>query len=165
MKALKMAMILGSVLTLFMAGCKEDNPDNPSGSEFDTNALLSNYSENIILPRYQELATKMDVLLSATFAFQVDVNANTLGNLRTALLDAELALQPCTSFEFGPASTYTLRAILNTYPSNESIIDQNITSGNYNLYAAGNIAAIGFPAIEYLVFGNKLSDQDRKSVV
>lgn len=159
MKALNWMMILGSVLTLFMASCKEDNPDNPSGSEFDTNALLGNYSENIILPRYQELSSKMEVLHSATSAFQSDVNATNLGNLRTALLDAELAFQPCTSFEFGPATTYTLRSILNTYPTNENIIDQNISSGTYNLYAAGNIAAIGFPAIEYLVFGNQLSDQ------
>ena len=111
MKALKMVMILGSILTLFMAGCKEDNPDNTDGSEFDTNALLNNYSENIILPRYQELATQMNLLMGATNDFQNDVSAANLANLRTALLEAELAFQPCTSFEFGPASTYTLSLI------------------------------------------------------
>ncbi len=160
MKALKMVMILGSILTLFMAGCKEDNPDNTDGSEFDTNALLNNYSENIILPRYQELATQMNLLMGATNDFQNDVSAANLANLRTALLEAELAFQPCTSFEFGPASTYTLRSILNTYPTNESIINQNISSGGYNLYTAGNIAAIGFPAMEYLLYGTNLTDQE-----
>ena len=100
MKVLKVMMILGGILTLFMAGCKEDNPDNLDGSEFDTNALLNNYSENIILPRYQELASKMDNLLNATTAFQDEVNSSSLQNLRTALYQSEIAFQPCTSFEF-----------------------------------------------------------------
>jgi predicted lipoprotein len=57
-----------------------------------------------------------------------------------------------SSFDFGPAANVVYRAVLNTYPTNSTIIEANILNGNYNLDAASNLAAIGLPAVDYMLF-------------
>lgn len=151
---------LCGLMLLSIFGCKEDSSEDDVAGSFNTTELLTNYSSHLIIPKYAELVDKMEWLKTTTAVFVAIPNTDNLVAVQLAVFEAEFAYQACTSFEFGPANTYTLRSILSTYPSSESIIDQNITNGNYNLYAAGNIAAIGFPAMEYLLFGNQKTAQE-----
>lgn len=143
---------------LFLAGCWEEEPDQ-QGSDYNRGRMLENYAVNLIIPSYSELNVKMNMVGSALGDFESSPNTNNLESLRNAIADARLSFQKCTSFEFGPATTNTLRTILSTYPTNETVVNSNISSGNYDLYAAGNISAVGFSAIEFLLYGNGLSDQ------
>ena len=54
---------------------------------------------------------------------------------------------------FGPAEEVALRKSLNTYPTDAIQIDANIESGNYILGSLANQAAVGFPALDYLLNG------------
>lgn len=149
-----MIVLLGTV------GCKSKDDPGSSATEFDRKAMLTHVSENIIQTNYTILNSKAVLLKQKALDYTNQPDVQKLTALRAELLDCQMAYQGCSTFEFGPAATHSLRSILNTYPTSTSIVESNITSGSYDLFSAGNIAAKGLPALEYLIFGDQKSDQE-----
>lgn len=160
MKALKYLLGFSMPLLLLVASCTEKKNGEDNGSEYNRSELLVNYSTNLILPAYAELNGVMNQLKTVVNDFTASPNLANLVLLRETLLRAQIDYQYCSSFEFGPASANTLRSVLSTYPTSESVIESNIINGNYDLHSIGNIAAKGFPALDYLVFGSQKTDQE-----
>ena len=52
---------------------------------------------------------------------------------------------------------------MNVYPTNVEDIQANIASGSYDFTHPNNTDAIGFPAVEYLLFQSDLSDAGAKA--
>lgn len=136
---------------LLISSC-EKGPDL-GNVDFDRTALLNNYVDNILIPRYNLLTSTSEDLENACLAFQTMPDQNNLELLRNQYKVTYLAWQACSSAEFGPAGMQTLKAIFNTYPVDTPQIFSNINSGSYNLESAQNIAAIGLPAVDFLLFG------------
>ncbi len=139
------------VLLVFTASCDGTDPNGDNGDDFDRSAMLEHIGEDIILPAYTSLQEAVDALDASAAAFAAD--PETLADARDALKTARLAWQDANLFQFGPAESVTLRASLNTYPVDEEQIEENVESGTYTLGTIANRAAVGFPAIGYLLYG------------
>lgn len=133
---------------LIFSSCK---PDGNSKVDFDRKAMLENIGSNIIIPNYNNLSEKMNLLQQAANDFSASPDISKLNALQTAFKNAYLAWQKCSAFEYGPAMQVSLRMSVNVFPTDSVKILNNITAGSYNLEAASNLTARGFPALDYLL--------------
>jgi len=139
-----------SLFILLFSACNKENIDQVN---FDRDAMLTNYADNIIIPRYEKLALNCELLHQASLSFQSNANASELESLKEFFEQTYLSWQACSSTDFGPAGVQTLKAVFNIYPVDTSQINNNISNSNYNLDAVNNQAAIGLPALDFLLFG------------
>lgn len=157
---IKVCFLASMAGTLILLGsCTSDSMDDP-GSDFDRPAMLANYGNNVILPSYEALKVSVDDLNSAAENFSSEPTVQNLTVLQEALKAARLAWQDANMFQFGPAESNVLRAVLNTYPADTDQINSNIGSGNYNLETLENRAAAGFPTLDYLLHGTGESNEE-----
>ncbi len=136
-----------------LAGCGSNDGDSGPKTEYDRQAMLTNYADNLIIPAYQEFRKEAGEMATAITAFTTNPSATTLADARKEYREAYLAWQDVSVYEFGPADELMLRSNLNIYPTTTSQIENNISSGNYNLETTANLSAKGFPAIDYLLYG------------
>ena len=153
-------IILSLVALSIIFSCGKDD----GGTKIDFSDLFVNTSENIIQPQYKQYKTHCNTLKTATETFVNDVTIANLENLQTLFVENYKLWQHTSLYEFGPAvdADVLLNTSLNSYPTNTSLIDANVASGNYNLDAANNIFAIGLPAFEYLIYG---SDKNNTAII
>lgn len=162
----KTALLL--LLFLLIWSCSDDNPSGPDADDFDREAILLNWADNIIIPAFQSFSTTTDELETAGNSFAEDPNQQTLENLREVWRTCYLSWQRVSMFEMGRAMDIDLRGNLNTYPvsANESspnpdqTIQKNIQTGSYNLELPSLRDTQGFPALDYLLNGLADSDAD-----
>ncbi|QXD16124.1 imelysin family protein [Rhodocaloribacter litoris] len=152
--------VLAGILLLASCDSSPSTSEPPPDATFDRSAMLENYGRTIILPAYETLKQAVDALQAAATTFAGNPTASNLAALRERLKAARLAWQDAALFQFGPAESVTLRATLNTYPADEAKIEANIASGNYVLGTIDNRAAVGFPALAYLLYGPGSTDEE-----
>ncbi|WP_242921318.1 imelysin family protein [Pontibacter liquoris] len=153
MKAYKTYTLAVLTCLATLTGCSSGKEDNGSPkTEYDRQAMLANYSQNLIVPGYQALKTKADELTTAVAAFGASPSATTLATARQAYLEANKAWQDVSTYAFGPADEQLLRSNLNIYPTSASEIEANIAAGTYDLQTSANLDAKGFPALDYLLY-------------
>jgi len=138
--------------SLLSVSCKKDD-DKPDEEDFDQSALLVQYGDHIITPAYSNFQQAMWDLSAAVDAFEANQVSNTLEQCQAAWKAAGLKWQSASLYDFGPAADIGLQGGTNTFPTDTSVINTNITAGGYNLSAAGNLAARGLPSLDYLLFG------------
>lgn len=155
-KTIYAALIAASTF-LLVQSCKKsgDNQSqtNNNSSTFDRQAMLTNFSTNIIIPAYTSFQTAAFNLDAAVSAFNTTPNTANLTALQTAFQATYKQWQATSIFEVGPAATATLRVNVNTYPADIAKINANITTNAYDPGALANLAAKGLPAMDYLLFG------------
>lgn len=136
-----------------LSGCGSNDGDSGPKTEYDRQAMLANYADNLIIPGYQKFKTEAGEMASAVTAFTTSPSATSLADARKEYLEAYLAWQEVSAYEFGPADEQLLRSNLNIYPTTTSQVENNISSGSYNLQTTANMSAKGFPALDYLLYG------------
>lgn len=147
----KFSHVMQSCLLAGLLAFSSCKPDGNNKVNFDRSLMLENIGNNVIIPDYSNLAEKMSLLQQAVTDFNGAADNVKLVALQNAFHDAYLAWQKCSAFEFGPAMDVSLRMSVNTFPTDTAQIQNNITSGSYNLETAANIDARGFPALDYLL--------------
>lgn len=140
-------LLIGIVL---LQACKKDDPDTTK--EFDKGALLTNLANNRIIPLISKLEQNILDLESAYASFQSSVSAADLVVVQEKWKTAYLTWQGLKVFDFGPIKDYGLKASFSTFPTDTTKINTNIANGSYLLSAVSNIDAIGFPALDYLLY-------------
>ncbi|MFD2513139.1 imelysin family protein [Pontibacter locisalis] len=153
MKALKnysFALLAGLAL---LTSCGSDGESGPK-TEYDRQAMLTNYAENLIVPGYQSFKTEAAEMATAVSAFTANPSTAALATARKEYLDAYKEWQKVSMYEFGPADEQMLRTNLNIFPTTTSQIENNISSGTYDLQTTANMSAKGFPALDYLLYTN-----------
>jgi uncharacterized protein len=135
-----------------LSGCGSNEDSGPK-SEYDRQAMLANYVDNLIIPGYQNFKKETDEMASAVTAFTTNPTTATLADARKEYQEAYLAWQDVSAYEFGPADEQLLRNNLNIYPTTTSQVENNISTGSYNLQTTANMSAKGFPALDYLLYG------------
>ena len=115
--------------------------------------IANNLANNLIIPAYENLKVETDNLAETVTAFTNAPSEATLVAAQTALKNSWLTWQSAAIYMFGPAEEVALRKSLNTYPTDAIQIDANIESGDYILGSLANQAAVGFPALDYLLNG------------
>ena len=136
-----------SALFLITACNKDKNKD-----EFDKAALLQNFADNIIQPRYADFKTKIDSLEILFIAFQSNPTEGKFEDLKAQWKACYLSFQRVKTFDFGPAMNTGFKGAIGTFPTDTTQISSNIAAGTYNLATAANADAVGLAALDFLFY-------------
>ncbi|WP_040279881.1 imelysin family protein [Psychroserpens damuponensis] len=154
--------IILSVFTLaILVACSSDDSSSGATSDgFDRQAMLTNWADNIIIPALQDLSGDLAMLTAAKDAFVAAPDQTTLDAVRSSWLEAYKTWQYVEMFDIGKAEELEYWKQMNIYPTNVTNIQNNISSGSgsYNLASPSNNASVGFPAVDYLLYGIASSD-------
>ena len=169
----KFSLVIVLVLLVPLSGCKKGCTDmtatnydekakRDDGSclhgSFDKKEMLKSIGENVIIPAYTTIQLNVSNLEASVSSFTSNPDSSHLVDLRLAFKQTYLAWQAATPFEFGPAADVTLRSNLNTFPTDTTKIENNVSNGSYNLATASNLSTKGFPAIDYLINGDSITN-------
>lgn len=149
-------MAAGTLVLLMVAGfvsCKKSDDKGSGDNGLDRKPMLTNYADNYILPAYQAMESGLNTLQAQATAFTEQPTEANLSSLKATWRSAYLTWQTVDLLEFGPAEEVSLRMYMNTYPVTTTKVEENISSGSYNLETFGNKDAQGFPALDYLISG------------
>jgi len=149
-------ILLSSVLLAW--GCSDSGPSGTSADEFDREAILANWADNIILPAINHLAGETEALTEAATSFTENPDAQTLSNLREQWLATYKAWQHVSMFEMGRAMEIRYRDNMNLYPVDTDEIRRSIEEGGYNLELPSLNDSQGLSALDYLLFGLAADD-------
>ncbi|MGV3631795.1 MAG: imelysin family protein [Bacteroidota bacterium] len=150
MRNIKLVFSAALTFFLFSTSCKEKKPE--PDVTFEKKDITANLADNWIIPGYQQLDERIGTLQGKWEAFEAAPDAAALTELREAWKSAYLGFEQVKMFDFGPAMNIGLAGALGSFPSDTAAIEDNISSGSYNLLTAANVTAIGFPALDYLFF-------------
>jgi predicted lipoprotein len=153
---LKIAGFAAAAALVTLLACKKntgdtDNDGNSNG--YDRAAMLTNYADGYIIPAYTQMSEQLAVFKSKIDDFAAAPTATKLTGLQESWKNAYFLWQKVEMMEFGPEQTTALRMYMNIYPVTVSKINNNISTGSYNLEQFGNTDAQGFPALDYLLNG------------
>jgi predicted lipoprotein len=152
--ALLLALLIG------VAACEEG--ETPIQNSFDRGEMLENMAQNLIIPAYTDLQTRVGALGSSAESFTQNPTMNALQALQAAWQAAYSSWQYANAYNFGPAGEAGVRRSLleevGTFPVSGEKIEAAIAgSPNFNDF---NRDARGFLAVEYLIFGTNESEAD-----
>jgi len=155
-------ILLFVTASLTWIGCGDDEPATGTqiNDDFDRSAMLEHWVDGFIIPGYRSYSLAIDSLRSKSSSFVSNPSISTLNNLRNSYRFAYNAWQEVSMFEIGKAEEISLRNFTNIYPTNTEEILNNISSASYNLELPSTISQQGFPAIEYLIYGIVVTDQE-----
>ena len=92
----KLALLVALCAASFV-GCKDPEPQ---GDDFDREALLINWADNIIIPSYEGYLSKVEGLQLSIQEFGLETSEENLEILKTALFETYNEWQKIQAFEF-----------------------------------------------------------------
>jgi len=145
-------------LFLVLLSCKKKKEEPEPADPYDKQALVLNMADNVIMPDYLSFKASLDSLIISYTNFKASGLQTDLLLTRQKLHTAYIKYQHVSPYEFGPAETVVVRMNFNVFPTDTLQINSNISSGSYDLATAANVDAKGFPALDYLFYGNNVAD-------
>jgi len=143
-------LLLGTVM---FWGCSDSGPSGTETDDFDRQAILVNWADNIILPAFEAFAAETESLNSAANDFTTEPNAQSLNSLRDQWLATYKAWQHVSMFEMGRAMDIRYRDNMNLYPVNTEEILENIETGSYAFELPSQNDTQGLSALDYMLYG------------
>ena len=123
------------------------------GDTFDRGSILANYSENIIIPRYNTFKTSMDNLKNSIETFVNSPNSDNYDALQSDWIDSYKKWQYVEVFNISKAEEIMYGLKMNTYPVSKERTDNNIDEGKTDLTNPNDWSAQGFPGLDYMLHG------------
>jgi len=123
------------------------------GDTFDRGSILSNFSDNIIIPRYNTFKSSMDNLKNSIETFVNTPNSENYDAFQSNWIDSYKKWQYVEVFNISKAEEIMYGLKMNTYPVGKERIDNNIEEGKTDLTNPNDWAAQGFPALDYMLHG------------
>ena len=120
---------------------------------FDRSSILINYSENIIIPRYNTFKVSMDNLKNTIDTFITSPTVENYDLVQLNWIEAYKKWQYIEVFNIGKAEQIMFNLTMNTFPLSKERIDSNIENEKTDLTNPNDWAAQGFPAIDYMLHG------------
>ena len=157
---MKKLLFLIAILGLIIVSCSSDSDSSTSGDNYDRTGLLTNWADNIIIPRYENYQAKVVLLNNDVNTFTTTPNQTNLDNLRTSWLNAYKAYQYVGAFNIGKAEDINFTSYTNIYPVNISGINANISSGSYNFSLLSQYDKQGLSALDYMLNGLAITDSE-----
>ena len=153
MKTLKIFISI-SILSIFIISCSSSSDDEQSTiPEFDRSAVLTNYADNIIVPRLNNFKSSVDYLKESGDAFIDSPDITTYTELHNSWLEAYINWQYVEMFNIGKAEEIMFFSKTNTYPVNEGRIQENINNQKTDLSNPNDWSCQGFPGLDYMIHG------------
>ncbi len=156
-----MQRVLILVLTICLVCCKhkKNNETEPEPADtYDKQALLVNMADNVILPSYVNFKNSLDSLITAYNTFKVSGTQSDYQIVKQKLHSACLKYQLISPYEFGPAENVIVRMNFNVFPTDSVQIRSNVSTMSYDLNTVNNLDAKGFPALDFLFYGNNQTE-------
>merc|ERR1711974_552206 len=127
------------IITLLIA-CSSNDGGSGDGTQdqFDRQNMLINWADHIIIPAFEDLTLQLNQLVTDKDEFLATPNQNTLTDLRASWLEAYTKWQYVEMFNIGRAEQINYAFQMNIYPTNVTDIQNNITSGSYDLTNVNN---------------------------
>ena len=139
--------------TFLVWSCTDNGPSGPDADDFDREAVLVNWADNIIIPSFTNFSEATEQLHADATTFAEFPTENNMLALRSSWELAYLSFQNVSMFEIGKPMELRYRDNLNIYPTDTTEIEENIESGSYNLELPSLNNSQGFPALDYLLNG------------
>lgn len=149
----KLFILFTALITIVACSSSDNEGDTTGGSNYDRKLLLTNWADNIIIPSYVNYQAKIRVLATNITAFNASPSEANLLTVRTSWLEAYKAYQYVAIYSFGKSEDLNLKESANTYPTNATGIESNISAGGYNLTLLSQFDKQGFPALDYMLNG------------
>ena len=150
-------VLIGAGLMSGFSCKKKKKKDEPVlvTCDYSVTNMLSGIGNNIIIPRFANLTQTTLALKTEAASFVTQLDSASLVNLQKKFNTAYLSYQKVGMFNFGPALTngFNMRERMNVFPVSLATYDMYMNNGNTQPTQNIN-ATVGFPAIEYLIFGN-----------
>jgi hypothetical protein len=121
--------------------------------------MLENITNNYILPALENYKSQCDTLNNSTYTFVTNPNQQNFTKLRSNWESALLSWQEVSFLDFGPAEYIVLKSQTNIYPTDTTLINENITLGNWNFTNSNYFDQKGFQALDYLLNKPNYTDQ------
>ncbi|MBU2952090.1 imelysin family protein [Tamlana agarivorans] len=155
MFTLRKVFLALSVVMFFNACSSSSSDDNGTDGKdaYDRGELLLNLADNIIVPAFLDLNTKLKTLKTDKDNFIATPNQTNLETLRGSWLAAYKVWQSVEMFNIGKAESMLYGFQMNVYPTSVQEVETNIANGTYDLTHPNNNDAVGFPAVDYLLYG------------
>lgn len=149
------------ILSLLLLGfsCKKKKTNEEETVNFKKGEMLVHTANQIILPGLLNLKNAISELNSSWDQFKVNQDNASLIVAQGKWQNAVLSFHKVKVFEFGPTASVGLRAALGTFPTDTAKITSNAGNSSVNLALSTNLDAIGFPALEYILFRNNARNQ------
>jgi len=149
-------ILAATVLVILCAASCGENTEGEGKSidNFDRQLMLEHWADDIIIPAFANYRSSTDELLTATDIFIGDKSAASLEALRASWRDTYHAWQMVAMYNIGPAEQMQLANTTNVYPTNVALIESNSQLESIDPELPSNRPAIGYPAIEYLIYGD-----------
>lgn len=149
---------LAVLATSILAGCKKDKSEDPTPGDavtFDRSGLLTDFTNNVVLPGYADLVTTSDALHQAAATFADTPEMGTLTALRAAWNTTMEAWMACEMFRFGPQYTDNLNQRIAYAAVNNGLIENEIAGSgpiDASYIANTGVTRKGLYALEYLLY-------------
>ncbi|WP_053972534.1 imelysin family protein [Mangrovimonas sp. ST2L15] len=141
------------LVSLLACSSSDDSETGSATDSFDRSTLVTNWSSNIIIPAFQDLDDKLNTLVGVKDEFLTTPNQANLDAFRVAWIDAYKVWQYVEMFNIGKAEQVMYYEQMNIFPTSVTDIETNIANGTYDLSHVNNNDAVGFPAVDYLLYG------------
>lgn len=145
------------VFSFMLVACDRAQLLNPAGrGGFDRGAMLTHFTDDLILPGHEALLTALRDLETAARAFAAAPDAATLDSAQKAWLSANLARMAVLPYRLGPVDDSLLHNRLDNRPARTSFIDNDILAGAQPIDTAYidsiGSSSVGLGVVEYLLF-------------
>ena len=148
MKKILLILTIATLLTSCGGG------DNVTyGDGYDRNVLLTNITDNIIIPAYQNFYSDIVGLENTVISFANQTDQTNLDLVKQAWFNAYKSWQHIEMFDINMAEEINFRKKMNSYPCNTARIELNVINGGYDFSDPNHYAAQGFPTLDYLLNG------------
>ena len=124
--------------------------------------MISNWVDNIIIPSFSYFDLSLASLDESLDLFISNPNISTLQNASNQWLISYKIWQHIEMFDIGLAEVINYKGKMNIYPTDSTLINNNILNGGYDLNNNNNFDARGFPALDYMLHG---LSSDESSIV
>lgn len=138
---------------LAVAACGKDGNDKP---QTDYQDVLTNLSNDVILPTYEDLFVKTQLLVNTLTILEQQPTAANLDAAKQAWRDARVPWEQSEGFLFGPVDQQGIDPAIDSWPVNETDLDVVLNGGATldKAYIDGLDGTLkGFHTLEYLLFG------------
>jgi len=158
MKKTTITLFCITAFALIIFSCSKKSPAPVTNNDSSTleGQILTDFSNNLANPNYQDIQAKAGVMLSAVNTLIATTNTANLLATRTAWKNTRAAWESCEGFLFGPVEDFNYDPDMDDWPVNRVDLDSLLASSNpLTIDDITPLATTlkGFHAIEYIIFG------------
>ncbi len=148
-----------SVAPLLLLGATAcSTPESDTLEAFDDKQVLVDFADQVVVPTYQLLATRLDALGNATRGLAASPTPATLTAAQEAWIAARVPWEQSEAFLFGPVDALGFDPALDSWPVNRADLETVLRSSQP--LTAESLATLqetqkGLHTVEYLLFGEE----------